>query len=233
MFCVKIADVPIQIDNRFDDVYIMCRDYLTNDEPMVSISVNDDEIEFERRFSDFDYSVGMFEATAVYRKISLKLLQFDAFLFHSAVIEFDGRAYAFAAKSGVGKSTHIRLWQECFGDRVKIINGDKPIMREINGQIYAYGTPWCGKEGYNINTKAPLGGVCFLERGESNHIEKMNAVSALGRIYSQIIMPKDKDKCDRMLSLLDDFVTNVPFYRLHCTISQDAVRVAHDMMVNG
>lgn len=233
MFCVKIADIPIQIDNRFDDVFIMCRDYLTNDEPRFSVSVSDDEIEFERRFSDFDYSVGMFEATAIYRKISLDLLQFDAFLFHSAVIEFDGRAYAFAAKSGVGKSTHIRLWQECFGDRVRIINGDKPIMRVIDGQIYAYGTPWCGKEGYNINTKAPLGGVCFLERGESNHIEKMNAVSALGRVYSQIIMPKDKDKCDKMLSLLDNFVTNVPFYRLHCTISQDAVSVAHDMMVNG
>ena len=95
---------------------------------------------------------------------------FDAFLLHAAVIEVDGLAYAFAAPSGTGKTTHIALWKKFFGDRANIINGDKPIIRFENGTPYIYGTPWCGKEGYNINTKAPLAALCFIERSPENTI---------------------------------------------------------------
>lgn len=33
------------------------------------------------------------------------------FYLHSSAVELDGRAYLFSGKSGVGKSTHTRLWQ--------------------------------------------------------------------------------------------------------------------------
>ena len=38
------------------------------------------------------------------------------FYLHSSAVELDGRAYLFSGKSGVGKSTHTRLWQQIFGD---------------------------------------------------------------------------------------------------------------------
>ena len=31
--------------------------------------------------------------------------------------------------NGTGKSTHARLWRETFGDRVWMINDDKPLLR--------------------------------------------------------------------------------------------------------
>ena len=43
------------------------------------------------------------------------------------LISFDGQGIAFAAPSGTGKTTHIKLWQRLYGDRVEIINGDKPL----------------------------------------------------------------------------------------------------------
>lgn len=46
---------------------------------------------------------------------------------------------------------------------MQVFNDDKPALRRLDGRWYAYGTPWCGKDGINLNQKWPLGGICFLE----------------------------------------------------------------------
>ena len=91
------------------------------------------------------------------------------------VFAMDGQAYLFSADSGVGKSTHSRLWQQVFGDqRVTIINDDKPALRLRDGVWYVYGTPWSGKYGLNHNLCYPLAGICFLERSKTNKIVPNN-----------------------------------------------------------
>lgn len=45
------------------------------------------------------------------------------------MLEIDGKAYMFSAPSGTGKSTHAKLWRDCFGDRVTMINDDKPLIK--------------------------------------------------------------------------------------------------------
>ena len=57
------------------------------------------------------------------------MLGYDAFLFHAAVVSYAGCGYAFAAKSGTGKSTHVAQWMHALGDRVTVVNGDKPLLR--------------------------------------------------------------------------------------------------------
>ena len=47
---------------------------------------------------------------------------------HGAVIEYEGNGYMFSADSGTGKTTHILLWRKFLGDKVKIVNGDKPFL---------------------------------------------------------------------------------------------------------
>ena len=55
-------------------------------------------------------------------------------------------------------------WLDKFGDRAFIINGDKPIVRKTDEGIFVFGTPWCGKEGFNENIRVKLKSICILER---------------------------------------------------------------------
>lgn len=131
------------------------------------------------------------ETLAVFRHIAEYAPLHQRCVFHGATIEVDGRAYIFTAPSGTGKTTHIRMWRQVFGERVNIINGDKPMLRIVNAKtpgadasgtsgagtgttgtggtsILAYGTPWCGKEGWQRNTHAPVAGICVVTRAVPN-----------------------------------------------------------------
>ena len=95
-----------------------------------------------------------------------KLLQFNGMMLHASAVELDGLAYLFSGPCGMGKSTHTRIWQETFGEKVHLFNDDKPALRCIDGTWYAFGTPWSGKHGLNINMKVPLGVSASCSRQE-------------------------------------------------------------------
>ena len=169
MFQIEAAGLVIRIDNRFDYVHTLCRSYLTSsDRPAdIYVSVSEKELRSEiQKFSSVYEDEGYVEGAAIYEKISNALPPYDAFVMHSSVVAVDGRAYCFAAESGTGKSTHTRFWKQLLGDRVIIINGDKPIYRFQGDQLIAYGTPWCGKENWQTNSGAPLQAICLLSQGE-------------------------------------------------------------------
>ena len=110
---------------------------------------------------------------------------------HGVVIDACDCGIAFLARSGVGKSTHTRLWQELLVDKMIIVNGDKPLVRIIGNKIFAYGTPWAGKENIHINTKTELKKVCFIERSEKNECVRMEKDIVFEKLIKQIYIPKD------------------------------------------
>ena len=178
-------------------------------------------------------SAGYAEGVCIYREICKRLpVEYGAYLFHSAVIEYKNEGFAFSAKSGTGKSTHIALWRKKFGPDVHVVNGDKPIMRFIDGELYAYGTPWCGKEGWQTNTKVAIKGLCFLERAENNAIRRIGADEAVMRIFHQILTPQDMETVDALFPLLDRTLREIPCYVLGCNISEEAAEVAYNGMTN-
>lgn len=230
MFTIKIADINVFIDNKYDYAKKLCKDYIIEDvtEPDLMISVTDEEIRIEKENAEIEASDGYAEAVCIYRNICKQLpTRFNAYLFHSAVIEYEGKGYAFSAKSGTGKSTHIRLWRKHFGENVHVVNGDKPIMRFVGDKLFAYGTPWCGKEGYQNNTSAAIKGICFIERAQSNSIKRITAEEAIGRIFHQILTPDDLASVDALFPLLDRTLTQIPCYLLKCNISEEAAEVAY------
>lgn len=168
-------------------------------------------------------------ALALYRKICAFALDNDGFLMHGVLLEYDGKGYLFTANSGTGKTTHVKLWQEVFGEGVRIINGDKPILRFIDGDVYGYGTPWCGKEGYNINTSVKLCGICFIERGETNNIKQLDSDSAAMRMFSQVMIA-DSSNLGKQLELIDKLLGRVPAYLLKCNMDPEAAKVAYEGM---
>ena len=230
MFCIKMAGLTIQVCNQYQYVRHLCKDDVVPDTDGfdLSVTVEDQEIKKEIEESDFPVSEGYAEGICVYRKICQQLpLLFGAFLMHCAVIEYEGNGYAFAAASGTGKSTHISLWQKKFGESVRIINGDKPIMRFVDDLLYAYGTPWCGKEGYNVNTAVPLKALCFLERSSENRISKITPKEAVMRVFHQVLTPSDVESLDAFLPLLDRMLRQIPCYVLGCNISEEAAEVSY------
>ena len=228
MFSIKIADIVVKIQNRFRYVKDLCRDYIVEDERAeFSVSATEDEIDEELRIAGLDLPRAYAEATCIHRQIARRLFEFDAFLLHSAVISCDGEGYAFAAGSGTGKSTHISLWLKNFGERVRVINGDKPILRLVDGNFRVYGTPWCGKECLGENSSCNMKALCFLERGTENQIARTTTDEALIRLFSQVYLPEDATASAATLDLLDRFIQKTSFYLLHCNMEDEAALVAY------
>lgn len=222
---VRMADLNIRIENRHAYTAYLCRKYILDaGEADFTVSVNDADILAEDTGRSMpDYA----ESLAVYRQIAEKILDFDGFLMHSVVLETAGQGVAFLARSGVGKSTHAGLWQKLLGEKMTIINGDKPLVRFIGDTPYAYGTPWAGKEGLETNARAPLSAVCFLTRGEENIVTPMRKEDVLLPLLPQIYLPKDGSKMERLLDMLARFIEGTSFYSVRCNTNPEAAAVCY------
>jgi len=164
----------------------------------------------------------------------LQLIGFDGLFLHASAVVLDGKAYLFSGKSGAGKSTHTRLWQQVYGDRARVINDDKPALRRIDGRWIAYGTPWCGKDGINLNEQAPLAGICFLKKSHRNAIRRLDKRDALAQILSQTIYRfPDRQKMDMLFDLVEKLLSEIPVYELENLPEPDAARLSHKTMLCG
>ena len=209
MKCI-IADLLIDIPEA-GGMAPRCRDYLTDSDAPADIVICEDEYEalpvYGQRQDVMCYmeSAGMFY---------MNLLRFDGMMLHASAAVLEGKTYLFSGNSGVGKSTHSRLWQQVF-ENVDVINDDKPALRLLEGRWYAYGTPWCGKEGIQQNKKAPVAGICFLRQGCENRIRRLEPGEAIPLIFGQTIYRlKKRENTLRLLSLLDKLVRMIPVYEL-------------------
>ena len=231
MFTVELAKLRIKVHNRYSMVEEMCKGYLSDESPQFSVETTDELLQAERAAATEEYSDEYLETLSVYRQFGDLLPLWEGILFHGAVIEYEGKAYAFTAKSGTGKNTHITYWRKSFGDAVKAVNGDKPILRFIDGALCACGTPWAGKERLQRNVCVPLGGICFLSRGEENSVSPISAGDALEKMLSQVYLPRKRTSAAKALSVLDKILTDTPLWELSCTNSIDAAYVARDGIV--
>lgn len=224
---IRIAGLNVDVQNQYSLCASLCRDYLAAfTRADITVCVTKDEIEREMEAAKEPVTPAEAEFACIYRHIARALPDFDGFVFHAATITYQGNAIAFSAPSGTGKSTHVRLWQAEFGNAVAVLNGDKPIFRFVNNALYAFGTPWCGKEHESQNTAAPLKALVFLERGAQNEISRISDAEAVRRLYHQVLMPGEDARNLHFLSLLDRMLQETPAYLLKCNMHKDAAHVA-------
>ena len=225
----RLAGLDIGIEAS-EYTYRKCRGYESDKaSPDFTVSVSPEQVKNEQAISQ-NTSYEYCEFVCIYRAICNIIPLYNRLLMHAAVVEHDGVAYAFAAKSGTGKTTHVRLWKELYGDSVQIINGDKPILRFDGNTVFACGTPWCGKEGYNINKEVPLSAICFIERADDNSIVELDKRTALDLIMKQLLIPKSGEAAIKTLDLCSDLLENTSIYKLYCNMETDAARVACEKM---
>lgn len=230
MVNIQLAGIPIQLNNKFPELEILCRGYETTEKTVITLSVSQEEIEEERSLQADIFTDGYLETVCLYRKLALQMLQYDIFIMHASVIEVDGEGYAFLASSGTGKTTQTRLWMEYFGNRARVINGDKPLIRLVfdgnTRKFLAYGTPWCGKEGMSCNASVPLKALFLLERAAEPSCELASEEYSIDRLFRQMLMPEQADQMEKLLSMADQLIDAIPCYILRCNMAHESVEVA-------
>lgn len=239
-FCTELAGTVFQVTALFEDTKRFCGDYLSQKAPQYVITVTEGDIDFERQRANRNhqkeglppvvYSDSYLETLALYRKMAEQLVQEDVILMHGAVVAVDDRAYLFTAKSGTGKTTHIRRWLEAFGSRAVVVNGDKPLLRITSGGVTVYGTPWDGKEHLSCNIALPLKAICILERSEQNRIERISKKEATPMLLQQLHRPAAPAALAKALTLTDRLGSSTALYRLGCNMEPEAALVAYNGM---
>lgn len=239
MLYLRIAGIAVAIDNRYPLVEQRCAGYAVPamPEPDIALAPGPDGVARMRQAFQEKWGLSLTDEEAeercVYFGVYQRLPRFGAFWVHAALVGMDGEGYAFSAPSGTGKTTHARQWLKAFGPRARIVNGDLPVIRREGGTYWAYGTPFCGKEGYNENGRVALRGLAFLERGGGDSVRPADAAFAFGRLvfdHSTWIGPRNQGS---YLDLLQGFVEDVPMWRLVCRPDEEAARVAYEAMSRG
>lgn len=134
---------------------------------------------------------------------------------HAALVEYRGSALAICAPSGVGKTTHARLWRD--HKHALILNGDRAVCRPSQGGWLSYGTPWSGTSGEQINRSAPLRALVILERGGTNTAQRVSPAAALPLVFPHLLFPRwDPALTAQAMRLLDQLLAEVPVFRLQC-----------------
>lgn len=239
-FTMTIAGYAARVQSLFESTPQYFRPYLTEDTPRFFFTVTQEDIAFERQFlyeealtEGFrvrNFPEPFLERAAIQRKFAEALFDLDVLLLHGSTVAVDGSAYLFTARSGTGKSTHTRLWQETFGSRAVMVNDDKPFLKFTPEGVIACGAPWSGKHGLDSNIAVPLKGICLLERGSENRICPLRAEDALVFLQKQCHIPADPGKLSRLLELLETLTRQVPLWHMFCTKESQAAQVAYNTM---
>ena len=235
---MKIAGQVGAVAPLFESTAQFFRAYLTEEAPHFTAAVTAEDLLREQALLDAEaleeglrrrkFPDPFLERAVIQRRFAEHLFDQGTLLFHGSTVAVDGKAYAFTARCGTGKSTHTRLWREVFGDRAVMVNDDKPFLRFTEDGVLACGSPWSGKHGLDTNISVPLQGICILERGPENRIRPITAEEAMPRLLHESFCP-DGREAERK-ALVSALAEAVPLWRMECTRDPQAAEVSHHAM---
>lgn len=127
------------------------------------------------------------------------------------LVDEAGRGHLFLGHSGAGKSTSARLWQR--ESRALILSDDRIILRERDGQVWMYGTPWHGDAGIASPEAAPLYRTYFLEHGSASELTPISKGRAAAEFVARCFVPHySPDAIDFTLGFLERVARVTPCY---------------------
>ncbi len=239
---IRFADVTVSVDFVFKKTINFFTKYITTEPAKYHITSTKESIqkqydEWLKIATEEEKAAGItkytLEYASVHYQISEILLDEGYLLFHGSALAVDGNVYIFTAPSGTGKSTHAALWRELLGDKVTMVNDDKPYLICRDNKVYACGTPWDGKHRLSNDVMLPVKAICRLKRGETNHIEPITLTQAFDTIYRQILQFDTEEQLKKVLELLAQIIHGVSFYKLTCNMELQAAKVAYEALVLG
>lgn len=224
----RIADLFVSVPTA-GGLASRCAEYVCDEEAPADIVIHPEQYRKEK------YDPRLPENTVPYMESAYQfvraLIGFNGFYLHSSAVEYDGRAYLFSGPCGTGKSTHTRIWQQVFGEGAVVINDDKPALRRLEDGWYAYGTPWCGKDGINRNRKVKLAGICFLKQAPENRIRRLDSMEAFSMFLTQTLRKGlDAGEMAMMLQTADHLIREIPMFELENRPEPAAAQLSYETM---
>lgn len=158
-------------------------------------------------------------------------LPYNTLLLHASAILKDGNAHLFIGKSGTGKSTHSRMWQEAFAD-AELLNDDHPVVRcHQSGEVVAYGSPWSGKTPCYRNLSAPLRGIIRIKRASYNKLNRLRAIRGYASVMSSCSGAQwSKELAAAKVASLESIITRVGCYEMECLPNNDAATCCYQSL---
>ena len=167
----------------------------------------------------------------IWNKIDLSriLLHRGGLILHASYIIWNGRAILFTAPSGTGKSTQSELWEEA--KKAEIVNGDRAVLREKDGGMWAYSLPFAGSSGICVNKSAPVRVVVVLAQAAENSVYELTPAEAIKHLYSQCALNRwNREEVEAVLGVLAKMVRKIRVVKLDCLPDHSAVEILSDYL---
>lgn len=177
---------------------------------------------------------GRFDAVTALRTANFNhiMLEHDAIILHSSYILHKGKAILFCAPSGTGKSTQADLWAKHRG--AEIINGDRTLVRRIDGKFTANGVYYAGTSGICKDVTAPIAAIVMLGQAKENRVCRMSGAEVFLGLFRQSAYSKTVPTDPGLAAaLLSDAAEKLPVIKLDCLPDESAVKALEDFMEEG
>ena len=229
----KIADLIVEYTAKYDDLKRLSEQFIYNGEGKadITLSVTDKQLENMLSRSVEGTTIGGIENLAISSEFNHEAIKHGVMLVHSSALIYNNGAYLFSADSGVGKSTHTKLWLKAFGDKVHIMNDDKPVVRLYDDHAQAYGTPFDGGSGIALNESYPLKAIIFVERGEENSVRIPENKEIIQKLYFQTARMVNRETAEKMLVNMERLLHLTKFYVLTCNMDISAAYTAYNSII--
>ncbi len=207
---IHIAGLTIGIKSEISEFLTnKCSDYIIHSEPDFFISEN-------RRVTEQLEADGLCHEEAVFRsifnEIADALPSYHGFVTHSVSIKLQDKALLITGDKGAGKTTISKQLISYIAKEACIINGDKTIIRIINGAFISFGSPWCGKEGINMNDSAPINSIVYIAQGDITERTRLTKSMAFDYLLHQVHLPVNHYLLSRTLDYLRELISSIPVY---------------------
>ena len=184
---VKFAGIPVALKLKHTAYLPSFKPFLTDENPLMTIEINNDELDFLVQKCPKDRTETYIEYTELSHFVSDALLPYGRTVYHGLSFYWQNRAWLITGPSGVGKTTHYLNWKLQFNDELTIMNGDKPIISLENEKVIVNPSPWHGKEGMHRSTTAELAGIVLLTQSDSNTMRLLSKREAAAPLYAQVL----------------------------------------------
>lgn len=228
---LNLAGVPLALRLNHAEYAPIFQPFLCNEAPEAVISIAPDTLRECMEHCPENSGEAYAEYTGLCPLVCDALLPHGRAIFHSVAFLWQGKAWLLSGLSGAGKTTHYALWKLLYGEELRMLNGDKPILDFSGENIQVCPSPWMGKERLRSMQSAPLGGMIFLHQGENNRMTRLPVKNAIERLFLQFLFTRSNAEQVHMVCQMEErLLREIPIWQLENRGDEQAARLCHDTL---
>jgi hypothetical protein len=153
---------------------------------------------------------------------------YQAVTIHASAIAVKNEGCTFVGPSGIGKSTHSRLWLQHVPDS-RLLNDDQPVLRQLpDGTVRLYGSPWSGKTSCYCNEGVALKALFFMEQALENQLTPLTGIETFQQLMKATSLMGRDTVTFRAISSTQASVSGaIPAFRFQNRPTEEAVALSH------